>query len=592
VSNASARKAQLPTMRFEGAEEALRQSEEKFRLLVQGVKDYAIFILDPQGLVTTWNEGAERIKGYRAEEIIGEHFSRSYTPEDVATGHPALELKIAAEQGRFEEEGWRVRSDGSRFWANVVITAMRDETGQLRGFGKITRDITAHKQAQEVLRQSEEKFRLLVQEVKDYAIFMLDPEGRVVTWNEGAQRIKGFRADEIVGQHFSRFYTPEAVATGHPAFELRVATDQGRFEEEGWRVHKDGSRFWANVVITALRDEGGHLRGFGKVTRDITARKQAESNLRLLSERLSLATGVAKVGVWEWDLATDTLTWDDTMFEIYGLPSVVPMPYKKWSAAVHPDDLPDSEARLRRAIDERGGATLEFRILRTDGSLRNVSAICRVVFDEPTNVTRLIGVNTDVTERTNTETALRESEARMAKSAQHDFLTGLPNRVLLNDRVNQAIAMASRHGKRIAVLSLDLDGFKDINDTLGHAIGDKVLQSIAKRLAGCVRASDTVSRLGGDEFVVLLSEVEEMRDVAITTKKILEAVSNARWVDLYDLYVTISIGVSVYPDNGLDAETLIHNADAAMYQIKKNGRKGYQFFSPDMNNIPEGGRDA
>jgi len=457
---------------------------------------------------------------------------------------------------------------------------------------KIRHEISTSRRDEEVLGKKDKKFQLLVRGVKDYAIFMLDPQGRVITWNDGAERIKGYRAEEIIGEHFSRFYTSDTVATGHPALELKIATEHGRFEEEGWRVRKDGSRFWANVVITALRDETGQLVGFGKVTRDITARKQAESNLRLQSELLSVATGVARVGVWEWDLASDAMTWDDTMFDIYGLPSIVRMSYEKWSAAVHPDDLPESEAKLRAAIGERGRAAFEFRILRTDGSLRNVSAVCQAVVDVHTNVPRVIGVNMDITERTKAEAALRESRALMAQSAQHDFLTGLPNRMLLNDRLNQAIAMASRHGKRIAVLFLDLDGFKQINDSLGHAIGDKLLQSIAKRLAGCVRASDTVSRLGGDEFVVLLSEVEQLLDVAITARKILEAVSNAHSVDLRDLYVTTSIGASVYPDDGRNAETLINNADAAMYYIKENGREGYRFFSPDMNDIRAGGRNA
>ncbi len=185
----------------------LRDSDEISRLLIHEVRDYAIFALDPHGRVMTWNEGAQNIKGYSADEIVGQHFSRFYTPEDIAAGIPLLELKIATEQGRFEGEGWRVHKNGCRFWANVVITALRDESGELRGFGQVTRDITARNQAQEALRQSEEKFRLLVQSVRDYATFMLDPQGQVTTWNEVAQHIKGHSEGEIVGEHFSRFYT-------------------------------------------------------------------------------------------------------------------------------------------------------------------------------------------------------------------------------------------------------------------------------------------------------------------------------------------------------------------------------------------------
>ena len=179
--------------------------------------------------------------------------------------------------------------------------------------------------------------------------------------------------------------------------------------------------------------------------------------------------------------------------------------------------------------------------------------------------------------------AARAMALQMTHSAQHDFLTGLPNRMLLNDRVSQAIALAPRHRKQVAVLFLDLDGFKHINDSLGHPIGDKLLQSVAKRLVDCVRGSDTVSRQGGDEFVVLLSEVEQSEDAAITARRMLQAVAEAHSIDQHDLHVTTSIGVSIYPDDGLDAETLIKNADTAMYQAKENGRQSYQFFKPAMN---------
>ena len=265
-----------------GAQSALHDSEEQFATLVSGVRDYAILLLDRHGIVTTWNLGAERIKGYRAEEIIGQHFSRFYPSEAVSTGWPDHELEIATETGRFEDEGWRVRKDGSKFWASVVITSLKDDAGELRGFLKITRDLTDRRQAEEKLRRSEERFRLLIEGVSDYAIFMLDPQGRVATWNAGAERFKGYRACEIVGQHFSRFYPKEAIVRGWPEEELRRATSDGRIEDEGWRVRKDGSLFWASVVITALHDESGALYGFAKVTRDLTDRRNAEMAARKL----------------------------------------------------------------------------------------------------------------------------------------------------------------------------------------------------------------------------------------------------------------------------------------------------------------------
>ena len=262
-----------------------RDSEERCRLLVESVRDYAIFMLDPTGHVLTWNLGAERFKGYQADEIIGSHFSRFYPPDALARGLPAEELRVASEAGSFEDEGWRVRKDGSMFWANVVITAMRDERGSLVGYAKVTRDLTQRRNHEEALRLSEERFRLLVEGVADYAIFMLDVNGKVASWNVGAQRIKGYAADEIIGQHFSIFYPQDVVDSGWPAHELREATATGRFVDTGWRVRKDGSTFWANVTITAMRDESGKLLGYAKLTRDLTERRRAEAMQLASQER-------------------------------------------------------------------------------------------------------------------------------------------------------------------------------------------------------------------------------------------------------------------------------------------------------------------
>ena len=230
--------------------DGLRRSEERFRLLVESVRDYAIFMLDPRGHVLTWNAGAERFKGYRASEIIGQHFSRFYPPEALARRLPEHELTVAEEVGSFEDEGWRVRKDGSLFWANVVITAVRNADGELLGFAKVTRDLTQRRNEEEALRRSEERFRLMVEGVADYAIFMLDVNGKVATWNVGAQRIKGYTADEIVGRHFSVFYPAEARDSGWPEHELQVAADKGSFVDTGWRLRNDGTTFWANVTIT------------------------------------------------------------------------------------------------------------------------------------------------------------------------------------------------------------------------------------------------------------------------------------------------------------------------------------------------------
>jgi PAS domain S-box-containing protein len=265
-----------------------RQAQEDlrlFELLVSNVRDYAIFMLDPEGNIATWNAGAKRIKQYEPHEIIGKHFSTFYTEPDLRAHLPERELEIARAEGSVENEGWRIRRDGTRFWANVVITAVRDSRGELRGFAKVTRDMTDRRRAEEELRQSTEIFQLLVSSVRDYAIFMLDPNGNVATWNRGAQRIKQYEPEEIVGRHFSTFYPEEDLRDGKPERELVIARRDGSVEDEGWRIRKDGTRFWANVVITAVHDSTGELRGFAKVTRDITDRKLAEETQRALLEQ-------------------------------------------------------------------------------------------------------------------------------------------------------------------------------------------------------------------------------------------------------------------------------------------------------------------
>lgn len=281
------------------------QDDASFRRLVEAVTDYAIYMLDVNGIVTSWNAGARRIKGYTRARIIGQHFSRFYTDEDRQSGLPARALAIAASEGRFENEGWRVRRDGTRFWANVVIDPVRTRSGRIIGYAKVTRDLTQRRAAEEELRASQEQFRLLVQGVGDYAIYMLDPSGHVTNWNLGAERIKGYRPDEIVGRHFSCFYTEEDRQVGQPARGLAEAAREGAFETEGWRVRKDGTRFRAHVVIDRIRDESGALIGFAKITRDVTERYEAQRALEQTREALFQSQKMEAIGQLTGGIAHD-----------------------------------------------------------------------------------------------------------------------------------------------------------------------------------------------------------------------------------------------------------------------------------------------
>jgi PAS domain S-box-containing protein len=336
------------------AEETAYAPDEsaRYRELVEAVTDYAIYMLDPAGIVISWNAGAQRFKGYTPGEIIGQHFSRFYTDEDRATNLPARALEISAREGKFESEGWRVRKDGARFWAHVVIDPIRDQSGRLTGFAKITRDLSERKAAEEALRRSEEQFRLLVQSVTDYAIYMLSPDGIVTNWNAGAQRIKGYGAGEIIGKHFSQFYTPEDREQGAPARALETAAREGRFESEGWRVRKDGTRFWSHVIIDCIRDDEGVLRGFAKVTRDNTERKAAQEALDRAREALFQSQKMDAIGQLTGGVAHD---FNNLLMAVLG------------SLELLRKRLPD-DPQMQRLLDNavmgaKRGATLTQRML-------------------------------------------------------------------------------------------------------------------------------------------------------------------------------------------------------------------------------------
>ena len=281
------------------------QNAWPLQLLIDSVIDYAIYMIDLDGRVASWNSGAARLKGYSAEEIIGQPFAKFFTREDQATEFPQRALAAAAQTGRFESEGWRVRADGSRFWALAVIDAVRDRDGKLIGFAKVTRDMTERRLEQSRLLESERRFRHLVQSVVDYAIFQVDRDGIVATWNRGAERINGYSADEIIGRRFSVFYTEEDRVADVPARMLAAAASEGRFEAEGWRVRKDGARFWATAVVDPIRDDNGEIVAFATVTRDITERMETQRLLRETQEQLAFSQRMEAVGQLGGGIAHD-----------------------------------------------------------------------------------------------------------------------------------------------------------------------------------------------------------------------------------------------------------------------------------------------
>jgi len=287
------------------AQDSLREFTSRWpSLWVESTNDYAAFALSPDGQILDWNPGAEHILGYTADQIRGQSLATLYPESDRSTGAPGAALSAVRECGRHQEEKWCVRRDGSTVWALVTVTALHGPHGLLAGFGVVLRDDSEHKRVHDAVVQSERQFRLLVQGVTDYALFMLSPDGYVTNWNEGARRIKGYEAREIIGSHFSRFYTPEDAKAGIPTRGLERARRDGRFEAEGWRVRRDGSRFWAHVVIDAILDDG-NLVGFAKITRDITQRREAEQLLEQTRLELFQAQKMEALGKLTGGVAHD-----------------------------------------------------------------------------------------------------------------------------------------------------------------------------------------------------------------------------------------------------------------------------------------------
>jgi PAS domain S-box-containing protein len=467
-------------------------TDAPFRVFVETVRDYALIMLDPHGYIVSWNAGAEAIKGYKPDEIIGKHFTTFYPPEAIESGLPERELVVAQAVGRYEDEGWRLRKDGTRFWANVVITALRDRAGNLLGFAKVTRDLTDRRKGEETLRASEQRFRALVQGVRDYAIFMLDPDGNVATWNEGAQHIKGYAANEIIGQHFSRFYPQDALKRGLPALELKTATTEGRFEDEGWRLRKDGSRFWANMVLTAIRDAHGQLLGFTKITRDLTERRRHEQELRASEERFRLLVeGVVDYAIITIDRDGFITSWNTGAARLNGYTSAEIV--GRHFSRLYPTDEVANNKPWQDMITarEKGRCVEEGWRLRRDGTQYWANNLIASLHEPESRSQSFYIVTQDLTQR-------RYAEG-LADAAQrtHEFIAMLAHE-LRNPLapIRNAVSLMERKG-------------------LGDPVLESMRQTIDRQSLLLTRIVDDlldVNRIARGQFVVDRNPVD-LRDV-------------------------------------------------------------------------------
>ncbi len=448
--------------------EKLRASEEQSRLILEGVKSHAIFMLDAVGNVTSWNPGAERIKGYQAEEILGQNFSRFYLPADIQNGKPQRDLEIATTEGFCEEEGFRVRKDGTLFWAIVTITPLYNHGLQPVGFAKVVRDITDRKKMQEALRVSEDRFHLLVDGVSDYAILMLDPAGTILTWNRGAENIDGYSAEEIVGRHYSCLFTPELIAEGKPGLELERAAAEGKVDVEGWRIRKNGSRFWVSGMLAALYDEHGKARGFAKITRDFTAKRRNDELLQsVLNHTLDGIIGIDERGIISMINRAGEKLFGHSGAEVIGqnINVLMPEPYH----GEHDGYLANYKRTREAKII---GIGKEVQGLRKDGSTFPLDlAVTEFQLDDQRY---FVGIVRDISDKKRLESQLHQSQkmdafGQLAGGVAHDFnnlltvISGYSDLLLAklptDDPKTKMVDQVRRAGERAASLTRQLLAF-------------------------------------------------------------------------------------------------------------------------------------
>ncbi|MBK4785193.1 MAG: EAL domain-containing protein [Pantoea sp. Pent] len=517
-------------------------------------------------------------------------FALFYSEEGRRNGAPQRGLATATATGRYETEGWLYRKDGSAFWAHVVIDAIRDEYGELLGFAKITRDCTEQPAQQRKQQEQEQRFRLLVEGVTDYAIYMLDLDGNVENWNAGAQRAKGYMTDEIVGQHFSVFYgSPERQART-PDANLGIALKTGRFEDEGWRYRKDGSAFWAHVVIDAIHDEEGKMIGFAKITRYVTERREHEQLLRARdlaqaqSAKMSELSGfldtiisnIPSCVIVEDAISREILMVNDKAEQLFGFSKSLILhkrPHECMSA-----ELSDYFNSLADIALRSEGIHAREQLLLTAGGERVLHTRATTISGKDMRQNYVMLIVEDVTDQ-------READARIRHMAHHDYLTSLPNRILFRQKLSEALRVDQQQGQTSATLCLDLDNFKNVNDALGHQIGDDLLRVVAKRLRSVLRDQDTLARIGGDEFAIVLPNVRNADEAAIVAQRLIEAIRPPVNVEGHNLSVGLSVGIALTSQATNTPEHMLRCADMALYEARRNGRNRYEHFTLEMDNV-------
>ena len=548
-----------------------KASEETLRKLASIVElsEDAITVINTDGVITSWNPAAERMYGHTRAEAIGRDLSLIVPPERKAEKHAIIE-RVVGGRAIKTLETQRLTKAGHLIDVSLSATAIEDGSGRIAGVATISRDITLRKRSEEQLR-----LQSTALESAANGIVITDRVGTIIWVNDAVTTMTGYSKEELLGKN------PRVLKSGNQPesyyADLWSTISSGKvWHGEVVNKRKDGTTYAEEMTITPVTQQGGDTTTthFIAIKQDITGRKQAEELLRQREAMLNATGEMAKIGGWELDLSTNELTWTREVYRIHEVDEGFVPNVERAIEFYTPECRPLIEQAVKGAIEYGEPFDLELQIetaknkrlwVKALGQSRTLNAGTRTLF----------GTFQDITER-------KQSEEHVQYLAYYDALTGLPNRTLLADRLLKALATASRQKDKVALLFLDLDRFKSINDSFGHTFGDLVLQDVATRLEGRTRKQDTVGRLGGDEFLIVLNSVKDISDVAVAAKRFMDAMAAEFVVQGHSLGITCSLGVSIFPEHGTDVESLLKHADAAMYSAKENGRNSFQFFSEEM----------
>lgn len=531
-----------------------------------------MIVINPAGAVIFANPSAARLIGQANDILPGSQLNSLLPPlaqqslsnaQQNSAGEPHAHTKGVAEYSITDIQGKQL---------HIALThQFLDWAGKQHALIFLA-NVTVQKQAELAQQDSEQHFYSLLQDVNDYSVFILGVDGRVISWSKSAERIKGYRSEDVIGKHISAFYLEEDMLSGKAESALQQALEDGRFEEDGIRVRKDGSTFWANVVITPIYDEHGSLSGYIKVTRDIASTKNDQAAPSVSDSNFHGAFQDAPIGMMLVDLEWKINRVNRSICEMLGY-TEAELLTKTFQEITHPEDISTDLDLVRQMIaGDINDYRLEKRYFHKDGHVIWMLLSASLLKDQNRIPLHFIFHIQDISE-------YKKIQKQISEYAYQDPLTNLPNRRLLQDRLNLALTHARRYKRHMGIMFLDIDHFKAINDTHGHAFGDELIRAVANRLSECVRSADTVCRLGGDEFVIVISEIANQHDISVVAEKILKRTSEPISIEGIEAHVTMSVGAVIYDAETDDnADTLMKKADQALYEMKREGRNGFRIF--------------